>query len=172
MIIYEPRKDNERYQYFLPLGAEDADILISFNGQPKPRPWVPPKVEIEEPKLKRGDTFEFASEPLILSGRAVDVLRPHLERAGELLSLPHAGETFWILNVTKFVDCLDHEKTDIDKLGMFDEPKFHGERIGDATIFKIPENSAMLFVTDAFKSDVESGGLKGFLFEKIWSDED
>ncbi|MGJ8678521.1 MAG: hypothetical protein ACSHX0_13485 [Akkermansiaceae bacterium] len=60
-----------------------------------------------------------------------------------------------------------------------DDFAFHRNRLGESSIFKIPETVRAGIYTftglkdpeDEFKTAYEAAGLKGLLFEEIWSDE-
>ena len=188
MRVYRVTLDGDRYQCFLP---EDGEIYktdrLVFDCRPKLADWVPPPVYVYKPKLKRGNFPCFvSSDCLIVDHAALQGLRDILERAGELLPLPHEGQLYHILNVTKRLDALDHDRTEwvIGSEGMKLRIKryaFHPDRLlqSDSSIFKIPEQrrgDVLTYVATndperEFKPAVERLGLKGLVFEEVWSDE-
>ncbi len=181
MRVYRIWNDSNHYQSFLPEQEEDWQKL-DMDCTPKAEIWVPPLVYVHMPKLKEGDFYNSGRGILIPSPRATAALRMHLEMAGELLPLPYKGQEFTVLNVTECINCLDQEKTEWiygqttgAKIGI-KTYVFHRNRFSESRIFKIPEThkSEILVVEwvegteDEFKYTVESAGLKGLIFEKIW----
>jgi hypothetical protein len=104
--------------------------------------------------------------------------------AGELLPLPHQSVLFQLINVLECVNCLDQQNTQwvfgktTNARIRIKEYHFDARRFSESTLFKIPETAMgeVLTVTglkdpdDEFKSVVEREGLKGILFEELWSD--
>jgi hypothetical protein len=189
MRVYRVRLDVNRYQYFLP---EDEDIYktdrLVFDCGPKLADWVPPPVYVYQPKLKRGNFSSFlqGTDCLIVDREAMQGLREILEKAGELLPLPHEGQTYHILNVTRCLDALDkdHSEWVIGSQGAKLRIKryaFHPDRLlqSDSSVFKVAEQRRGGILTyvaandpgKEFKPAVERLGLKGLVFEEVWSDE-
>lgn len=114
----------------------------------------------------------------ILNERAVQTLAPYLEKNVELLPLQHPTKSYYAVNVTRLIDGLDYERSEVE----FIRPNvvknvsrfvFKLDIIKDYPIFKIPEfKRTRVFVTDTFKEAVEANGLKGFTFELLWDSED
>ena len=181
MKVYRLKTDVERYQYFLADPREDENLLV-MDCKPKSQEWKPPGVFIYEPKHEPGDFYNFGSSLLITNPRATELLRIHLETAGELLPLPYEDSIYYALNVTLCINCLNHERTEWilgkstgKKIGI-SRYSFWYDRFSESDLFKIPETckSEILYVEglkdpeDSFRFVVESNGLKGLLFEEIW----
>ena len=80
------------------------------------------------------------------------------------------------------IDCIDREQSvgtvndfeDDERCGYFDlirEWVFREEEIGDNLMFVLPDNSAIIYVTEQFKQRVVDAGLKGFGFRHAFFDE-
>ena len=106
---------------------------------------------------------------------------PVIDPAGEMLPLVLESCNIHALNVTNVVNCLDKERTVFSKKksGLIDRYWFLPRRL-NRTIFKILETSEHELLTveglmgpeDEFKATVERMGLKGLIFDKIWSEAD
>lgn len=182
MKVYRVQNDVNRYQYFLPQYEEDWDRLV-MDGTPKSDIWTPPPVYVYKPRHKSGDFYQFGAGMLITNPQATEVLRTHLEMAGELLPLPFEGQIFNVLNVTECINCLDQDKTqwtygESGKTRVeITEYVFHPNRFSESPLFKIPETcrGEVLLVEglydpeDEFRYVVEQHGLEGLVFEELWS---
>ncbi len=181
MRVYRIRSDGNRYQYFLSEREEDWEKL-EMDCVPQIETWSPPPVFIYKPKLRQGDFYNFGSGILITSPRATEALRTHLEMAGELLPLPHADQTYTLLNVLECINCLDQERTEWvygqttgARIGI-KKYVFHPDRFSESRLFKIPETSKSEILVvewneeseDEFRNAVEAAQLKGLLFEQLW----
>jgi hypothetical protein len=113
-----------------------------------------------------------------------DLLRDH----GELLDLDsdQGPDYYKAYHVTRVIDALDEANSQIvwhatDRLrlrrGLPRELRtaeaitgfcFHPERLGDAVIFRIPQLSHHIFVTERFTTAVRESGLLGFCFAEVW----
>jgi hypothetical protein len=182
--VYEIRVDVNHYQYFLPQEESDWLDRLYMDCTLRSANWNPPEVYVLYPRLKAGDFYNFGSELLITSPRATEILRTHLEIAGELLPIFYQGQQFTLLNVTECINVLDGEKTEWrldEETGVRIAPKkfvFHRNRFTESTLFKIPEtNWGQIYVVEGlldpeeeFRYVVESHGLEGLLFKEIWND--
>jgi hypothetical protein len=121
----------------------------------------------------------------IFSRRAVDVLGDLLAEDGELLPLDCDEGEYFAYNVTRIIDVLDKERSqidwhiDVDRSGPRIRAKkvtirriyhfeIHQERMGDAAIFRLPQCLFDLYVTDVFRDRAEEAGLQGMEFTKVW----
>lgn len=184
MKVFRVKKDVRHYQYFLTEREEDALMLI-MDCTPISDRWIPPPVFIFEPKLKAGDFFQFSSSVLITSPRATELLRTHLEMAGELLPLPYQGQEFTLLNITECINCLDYQNSEWvtdEQTGTalwLKKYAFHRHRFTESSLFKIPETSRseILLVEglhepeEEFRAIVQREHLEGLIFEELWCDE-
>jgi hypothetical protein len=184
MKVFRIRLDSNQFQSFLP---RDERIwkteTLTMNCSRKLQGWVPPDVYVWNPKLKLGDFFHFCSGAFVVDSKSMNGLRDLLEMAGELLPLSYKESTYYLMNILECANCLDRQKTQWvfdKKTGMpvrIVKYEFHRSRFPESTLFKIPETAPgeMLTVTglkdaeDEFKPRVEQLGLRGLLFEELWS---
>lgn len=152
----------------------DAEETIEWVQPALSTCWKPPSVI--------GRVSDFNDYPCInmiipaFSARAVDALREELEENGEILPLLSTTETtYFFYNIQTIAKVLDHQNsvcefwcdppttaTDIEYFW------FNGEMVQGLSIFRIPEMPTAVFVTNPFLDRVESLGLKGFDFKKVW----
>jgi hypothetical protein len=187
MEIFRIQLNSNVFQRFLPVdpGLWKTDIL-KMDCQCKMSTWESPELYIYNPKLEPGNFYHLCSGAFVVDAEAMEKLRDILEMAGELLPLEHKGTPFYLVNILECVNCLDEKKTKwvIGKTtgAKIRIAKYHFERsrLSESTLFKIPETSLgeVLCVSglkdpeDEFKAQVESLGLKGLIFEKLWEADD
>jgi hypothetical protein len=177
MKVFRVHTDVNHYQYFLPESEDDIEELWT-DGTPKGKKWKVPPLYIYKPKHKVGDFFAFSSDKLIVSARAYDVLGEHLEMAGQLFPFQHKKTTYYFLNVTECINCLDQKKTVFYEDEAPKKYAFHPNRFSESSLFKIPETAKgeVLLVEgnhdpeDELRHLVEKHKLKGAVFEQLWSD--
>jgi hypothetical protein len=174
------------YQTVLP--SEEgiwATGLLTFDCDLKGQNWTPPAVYVLNPKRTLGNFFHLCPGALVFDGVALDRLRDLIEMSGEILPLAFGKSTLYVVNVTECVNALDDEKTGwviADETGSrigIQSHAFHAGRLTESPLFKIPETSRAEIYTvagrmdsdDEFKGRVEQCGLKGLIFEEVWSDE-
>lgn len=136
--------------------------------------WIPPQVT--------GRVAEYHDYPCIdlvlpaFSERAVRALKPMLEPNGELLPIVAKTTTrFFFYNILTVVDALDRSRS---KCKFWCDPPttatnieyftFVEEKVRSLTIFRIHESPISVFVTSKFVERVDSYGLLGFRFVKVW----
>lgn len=184
MKVFRMTLDINHYQYFLTKSASESRRL-SMDGIPLGNSWSPPAVYVERPKRPAGDFYNPNNSVLIASPRTTEVLRSHFNFAGELLPLPYKDQIFTVLNVTQCVDILDPERSEFATSatpgirGRLLRPAFHANRFPETSLFKIPDDFGLeIYVLEGandfdmeFRETIEATGLKGLLFEEIWSDD-
>lgn len=183
--IFRIRLNSNKFQRFLPTDESvwKTDTL-KMDCRPKLAGWAAPEVYIHNPTLESGDFFHLCSGAFVVNDAAAEQLREILEIAGELLPINYEGHCFSLLNVMECVNCLDAEKTEW-VTGKITGAKirivryqFDKRRLTESSLFKIPETavSEMLCIEglkapeDEFKTQVESSGFRGLIFERIWAD--
>ena len=194
MKVYRVVPDVNRYQSFsLEKEAQERELSalrnfeetpMTFNGTPKADNWVPPGVFIYMPKLKNGNFPGFQyTQTLVVDETALEGLRDFLEMSGELLPLPYKDKLYHVLNVVPFVNALDDNKTqwvygkNTGEKIRIDRYAFRADRLAGTFLFKIPETNEILTCegiknpNEEFKGRVERLGLKGLLFEELWTDD-
>jgi hypothetical protein len=185
MKVFRIRLNSNDFQSLLPVDSKvwETDVL-KMDCKPKLPAWKPPAVYIGNPKLKQGSFLHLCSGAFVVDSSACEALRTILEMAGELLPLPHQGALFHLMNVLECVNCLDEQNTKwvlgktTNARIRIKEYHFEASRFSESTLFKIPETAMGEVLTvsglkdpeDEFKSVVEREGLKGIIFEEVWSD--
>ena len=110
-------------------------------------------------------------------------LLDQLEQSGELLPLLCRGMDVRVVNVTQCINALDEDQTEwvygqsTGQRIRIERYAFKSNRFIEAPLFKIPETSRSEILTieglkdpeDEFKFSVESKGLRGLLFQELWS---
>ncbi len=155
-------------------------IGLLLRGKPLQDVWDPPMLEDllddELPEGPVGDCAHLDSVPT-LSRRAVDCLRAFLEPNGELLPVRYPGGEYYVYNVMTVRDVLDESQSDVVR---FDDGvrimtirrhAFRADRIGDATIFRLPSvGNPIPYVTAPFVDRATECKLTGFRFESVWTE--
>ena len=141
--------------------------------------WNAPVVEVFRDD-KTGQNFPPSDFPSLVSDvpvfslRAVNVLKGILQENGEILPLSCAEGEYYAFNLTTSIDALDESKSEVKRFANSSrimrilKYAFLGDRLIGATIFKIPQSRATIFVTDAFLRVVIANNLLGFEFVNLW----
>jgi hypothetical protein len=114
---------------------------------------------------------------LVLNKRAKSALEPFLKQYGELLVLQCDTEPLWMLNVTKVVDALDHDKSDITEKHKYPRetpllyrPVFIEDRLRGIDIFRLPyRNIATTYFSENFVALVNAKKITGLAARLVWS---
>lgn len=186
MRVFRVRVQSDQYQYLAPMQAADWPNLRT-GGSPRAATWAAPQVGLAHPERPAGDCFNYYGDTLIMGPRATTALSRFLAAAGELLRLPCAtdGQIYGLLNVLECVDCLDHARTRIAQDGASEGHQrittyaFHAGRLPlRSPLFKLPETCEdETLVWEGyyqrwfdFRYIVEIAGLRGIVFEPLWTD--
>jgi hypothetical protein len=183
MKIFKLIADCNRYQNLVFTFEEDWAILDHFDGRNLLHHWTRPVVEILRDNkfnknLPAGDFPNlFLPGVPVFSLRAVNALKAILEKNGELLPLSCVEGEYYAFNVTKLIDALDESKSELKRFksggGIMQIHKyvFFGEKLTDATIFKIPQfRRTVVYVSDKFQRTVLDNHLIGFKFVEVWEE--
>jgi hypothetical protein len=180
-----------RFKEYASLGIPRKDLPFlrlgrgGFSGRPFPAKWKPIEFYIDNPLLPRPDFYSLGVGAFVCNERARVVGGEPLEMTGELFPVTVEGEkgTFYVYNCTNCLNVVDPENSVWETLGEFKllgKPAFFGERFGEESLFKIPQNGASnIYCLERsgeaddgeFKAIVEKHGLTGLEFELVWSDE-
>lgn len=182
MEVYELDFAANDYAGLLVADLDDLDRLEGFDGTPIARrwkPWRPLRMcwQTEGGTRPVPDVCGLAGGGFAFSDRALGVLGDLLEESGELLPLEViGGADCELLNVTRLVDALDEERSEVLYLpsgGVMEVDRYEliGERLEGEAIFKLPQLRVYdPFVTDGFRQRVEEAGLTGLQWkEPVWS---
>ena len=182
-IYYFGSQENQAY-----LTTPDGD-----DDQCEPDPprslgdrWLSPRFEIATSNaygsnLPKCDFPAYLPSTAILSGRAVDRLRPVLAACGEILPihLSNDHETFYLFNVTCIIDAVDMKRSKFlrypsGRIMTCERLIFEPALIpGDALFFKNTQlgPAVRIFVTERAAATVDSANLTGYEFKLAWTDE-
>jgi hypothetical protein len=165
-----------------PVDPKDFEtVTLLCNGQPRRHEWVPLRfhcVRKDEGKiLRRCDSPWLGDDVLVVRETVVSCLGDLLNEYGELLPLDVPGESLWLFNATRVIDCLDHEQTQVTRfssgrLMSIDRHVFRPEAIAGVMIFKIPDlRSSSLYFARDFVELWRDTKLTGLDFDLVWSDD-
>ena len=182
MKVFLVRTDSDHYQYFQTARDEEYTRLMS-KGEPLGASWSPPEVYIPYPRHPQSDFYSSSRSVLIVDARAIAVLRPFFEQAGEILPLPYRGVEYSFINVTVRADPLDMDKTypDKDNRPLFHETHFvfRPDQFPTSVLFKMPrlDGGSTIYLWEGgrpadqeFRAVYERAGLTGLVFQELWSD--
>lgn len=152
----------------------DSEIrrVSELAGQPvDPASWSPLEVEL----IRDGSAGTAPSDLVMLgvepafTARAVEALQDVLFPFGQILPLRSVDGEFYLWNVTRMLDALDEEASELlrfpssDRIMVVQRWSFRAAVVERAVAFKIPQMPvAYTFVTDAFMRRVEEERLVGF----------
>lgn len=177
MNVYILDADVEKY---LSIYYSNSDDIVEFNrrfdGSSLKKSWTgKEEFEFGQDRLPKGDTPGLSSHIPVFSPRAVEILADLLKDGGELLPITCEGEDYFLFNVTRLIDALDQDESELERLSTgrimaIDRYSFVKSRLMGVNIFKLPQKPLSYpYVTDAFVRRVEESGLKGFEFRLVWS---
>lgn len=171
MPLYRLVTDVDRYDVALPPRAAGRPFL-RFDGRPLAAEWEPFDAELDR-SGKRGNFLGFSTHVPVVDEKAWDALRPLIGPHVEALEMRLEGEPIHALNVTTVLDCLDEERSEIQRYdhgAIMDVTRwvFRDGCLGDTPIFKQKGlEMADVFVSDAFRHAADAAGLKGARYVKL-----
>lgn len=124
-------------------------------------------------KLPKGDFPSLYGVHIAFSERAVDVLLPLIQSNVQVIPLHCEDEPLFLIHVTRFIDGLDLEHSDIQwitknkLISTVNRFVFHEERLQEVNLFRVPILFSWTFDSDAFKEAVEEHDLKGLLWKPL-----
>ncbi len=133
--------------------------------------WKPLQVK---GRVRLFNDFPCVSGYPAFSAKAVEALRDMLEPNGELLPLETSVGTYFAYNPTSVKDALDRKNSEInwlkEPISIFrvDHYEFLADQLSGLTIFKIPEHTMHIYVTQAFVDRAVQHNLMGFDFRLVW----
>lgn len=178
MKIYKPQ-GADNYEIATFDHDEDYDILLTLDGQPRAATWRPVKVSRTKAPREAGYPSDFpwmGSSKLIMRRTAVDALRDILDAHGEILPLAtDDGVELFIYNA-KVVDALDEASSTVSKFPNTDrimaikKVAFVKSAIEGLDIFRLSRWPNTSYVSERFVERVNQAGLRGLVFNEVWSD--
>ncbi|MGC9357759.1 MAG: imm11 family protein [Anaerolineae bacterium] len=180
MKIFTLRAHVNHYRNLVPDQEKVLEQYRAFDGTALAEGFLPIQVEPgEQADLPWSDFPGLTSHIPVFSPHAVTALHDLLTGNGQFVPLvcPACPEPFQAFNVTRLVDVLDVENSEVKRfrsgrIMRVLRYSFHEERLADLTIFKIPEEPLkMVFVTRDFVRRVQNKGLTGFRFQLLATSE-
>ena len=154
------------------------NLLKTFNGEEKNDGWTPIPVRKMYGDREFSNTPGFAPHIPVFDNKAVSELSCMLKNEAEILPLHSENGTFYAINVTDVLDCIDYKESeyktfrDGKRIMRFTKYSFIESIIKKHNIFKIKDEPLKRpFVSDEFKNIVQSSGLISFKFELAWDSE-
>ncbi len=180
MKVYVLRPDVNKYRSLL-YGSEKGIVEFSrrFDGRTIKYTWTGKERKFEFYKAPRlvGDFPGLSSHIPVFNRKAVNALADMLEGNGELLPITCDGEDYFLFNVTRVVDTLNEENSQVKRFSSgrimyIVRYSFFPNRLVGLKVFKIPQAVLMdVLVTDDFVERVKATKLKGFECRLVWTDE-
>ena len=177
MRIWSLDCDVDKYENLMWKEKFDLEEVQSFDGREKSKDWNPIKVK-RMYNREFSNTPGFSSHIPVFDNDAVNVLYDLLEGSAEVLPLDCEEGTFFAINVTKVIDCIDYEKSsyktfrDGKRVMRFINYVFKPDRVKSQHMFKISDEPLKRpFVSDEFRNRVIESGLTGFVFKLVWDSE-
>ncbi|SDT40025.1 hypothetical protein SAMN05444162_4133 [Paenibacillaceae bacterium GAS479] len=176
MKVY--RYENSSKNMILAGDTDDLHPLNSrFNGDSKLDIWYPIKVETLY-KRTYNDFPKYIIGKPIFSEKVKELTESFISDEVEFLPLGHKDMNLFAVNVTKVLDCVDWDRSDIrtfndGSFAGFNKLVFDFSKIPPNTyIFKYKERAmTQVYVTDLFKELVEKHKLKGLDFSEVFDPE-
>ena len=188
-ISHTPKPKAGRYSGYAGLSFLDKDTcLFPYLGKGRPfqGEWKPIQLYIADPANPRPDIFGFPGG-FVCDEAVFRLLGEPLEMSTEVLSVSVEGEAkrFYACHITNSYNAVDKEKSLWRPPGykngrkMLITPAFIPEKLGDQSLFKIPDDCytreyCLERSGDAedgeFKALVDSHNLTGLEFKLVWSD--
>jgi hypothetical protein len=144
------------------------DFLPDGSGRP-PRlapVWRAPKVS---GRVRSFNDYPCVDSVPAFSERAVTALRGLLEKNGELLPVSSKLGRYYVYNITTVADVLDRKQTDAEfDFKWIKRYEFRPGKLKGLTIFRLPEDPFVPYVTDTFVARANESGLDGLDFVKVW----
>ncbi len=177
--VYIPQSA-EGFEFCHPEHQEDFETLnLAIDGTPKGAAWRSPPMRLvhedEGKRLAESDSPWLGSHALVFRRQAISKLAPVLHEYGELLPLACAEAELVVFNSTRVIDALDENASRLlrfsnGRIMRVTRYAFRPETVCAVDIFKIPSlRVSPTFVSDRFVRAWKSSGLRGLVFNKVWS---
>lgn len=158
---------------------EDYEVLRELDGSPRAGRWTPMAARRVRADGQKGfspsDFPWLAGHALVMRRSAVDALRDLLEANGELLPLStEDGVELFVLNA-QVIDALDEANSVLwrfpgtNRIMDIKKPAFLGSKLEGVDLFRVPHRAMPTYVSERFVERVQAAGLRGLVFEKVWS---
>jgi len=172
----------EGYEWLRPANISEHEVL-NFDGRPRAHSWKPILMkrlkDFGDGRPVRAADFPAGSTggQLLMTDAARNKIEPYIANYGEFLPLRCNEGKFWTFHVTRFVDALDEDASELlrsrqnpDYILMILKYAFRPERLTTDWMFKLPQSYGRgpFYVTDPFVHMIRTSGLTGLEFKRIW----
>ena len=178
MKVYELGCDDRFLWVYSPHKQDRLFALDNFRGDSMEKKWYPLEVlHLIQSKADRkklvGDFPNWGAGAPVFSKKAVDSLRDTLELCGEILPLKCVDGDYYAFNVTNVISVLDESHSELKRFSNGNVMSvrkyvFHEDLLQDELIFKIPQKTNLVYVTEAFIERVSEAKLQGFKFPEVY----
>lgn len=114
------------------------------------------------------------SQPKLLSQDAYQLLKPYLEKSGQVKPaiLEPEGEEYFVFYLENTLDCLDLERSDILTMAsgyqQLKKPVISKDKLGDNHIFSVKEFSKTdVYISEDVYKIIKESDLQGGIFQKV-----
>jgi hypothetical protein len=152
------------------------DDAFVARGESKRDTWQPYEARWERESGRPLPDFTMLMDIPVFTTEAYQALAPVLDGRGETLPLTvtDAPPDAVAFNVTRVVDALDEERSEIKRMSSgrvmrIGRPVFIPERVAGETIFKVTTYPRALYVTGAFLEAAEAAGVQGMRLSENWA---
>jgi len=151
-----------------------ANSVDYFTGDSMIEKWEPVSFEVYR-KGTHKDFPSLSSDVLIFTDHTLTILRTLIKDFVEFF--PAEQDNLTVVNVLSNANCVDYSKSIVKKypsgrIRDFDKLCFILEEVRDLHIFKTPEKSTRIYVSDAFRDLVLKSKLKGLDFIEVWDSDE
>ena len=190
MKIWKYNTDSDHFFTLILEDFERDNWLVYRDFQPGPIPEPIPKISVQyetqskdlspsqrallrKGKLPKGDFPGLYGGQIVFSEKALDALLPLIQSNVQVIPLHCEDEPLFLIHVTRFIDGLDIEHSDIQwiienkLISTVNRFVFHEERLQEVNLFRVPILFSWTFVSEAFKTAVEEHDLTGLLWKPL-----
>jgi hypothetical protein len=178
MTIYEPLVA-DGYEWVNAVDDKDYEAFLELDGTPRRTRWKP--VMVRRVRADRRQAFNASDFPwlgshaLVMRRAAVDALGDILDANGEVLPLSTEDDVqLYVLNA-RVIDALDDARSSVmrfpgtDRIMRIKKAAFVASAIDGHDLFRLPHRASSTYVSPRFVDRVKEAGLRGLVFNEVWS---
>lgn len=177
--VYVPQSA-EGFEFCHPQRQEDFETLsATIDGTPRHGTWRSPPMRLiredEGKLLAESDSPWLGPHALVFRRHSLGELEALLLSYGELLPVACSEPNLVIFNATRVLDALDERASGIlrfsnGRIMRITRHAFRPDVISGVDIFKIPSlRVSPTYVSERFVERVKAAGLRGLVFNRVWS---
>jgi hypothetical protein len=178
MDFFEPMV-REGYEWVNCVNQADYEVFAGLDGLPRRSTWTPiavRRVRADENHECRPSDFPWlGSDALVMRPSAVEAMRDILDANGEVLPLlTDDGVELFVLNA-RVINALDEANSSLmkfpgtNRIMLIKTVAFVASRIEGVDLFRLPHRASSTYVSERFVERVKAAGLRGLVFNKVWS---